>query len=199
VLRRSLVLAVAGFGVALMLAAAGLSATVKIRVEGKTQTIFGAVQPSVQAGNALEALESASAAGEFYYGLTTASFGTYVSQIGRYAAAGNGGWVFKVNGVSPPVGADHVTLADGDVVLWYWAEFGAAGGPPTLELPRLPANCYAVTKRADSGARSAAAHAVLRVDGRRVQTSARGRGCVGRHVGLVRATLTGAVRSNAVR
>jgi hypothetical protein len=57
VLRRSLVLAVAGFGVALMLAAAGLSATVKIRVEGKTQTIFGAVQPSVQAGNALEALE----------------------------------------------------------------------------------------------------------------------------------------------
>ena len=197
-LRRSLVLAVVGLGVVLALAAAGLAATVKIRVEGKTRTIFGAAQPTVQAGNALQALESASAAGEFYYGLTTASFGTYVSQIGRYPAAGSGGWVFKVNGVSPPVGADQVTLADGDVVLWYWAEFGSTGGPPTLELQRLPAHCYAVTKRADSGARSIAAGAVLRVDGRRVQTNARGRACVGRHVGLVRATLTGAVRSNAV-
>ena len=198
-LRRSLVLAVAVSGVALALAAAGLAANVKVRVEGKTQTIFGSAQPAVQAGNALEALEAASAAGEFYYGLTTTSFGPYVSQIGRYPAAGNGGWVFKVNGASPPVGADQVTLADGDVVLWYWAEFGSTGGPPTLELQRLPAGCYAVTKRVDSGARSAAAGALLRVDGRRVQTNARGRGCVGRHVGLVRATLTGAVRSNAVR
>ena len=198
-LRRSLVLAVASFGVALALAAAGLAANVKVRVEGKTQTIFGSSQPTVRAGNALEALEAASASGEFYYGLTTTSFGPYVSQIGRYPAAGNGGWVFKVNGASPPVGADQVTLADGDVVLWYWAEFGSTGGPPTLELQRLPAGCYAVTKRADSGARSVAAGAVLHVDGRRVQTNARGRGCVGRHVGLVKAALVGTVRSNAVR
>jgi len=199
VLRRSLVLAVASFGIALALAAAGLAANVKVRVEGKTQTIFGSSQPTVQAGNALDALEAASASGEFYYGLTTTSFGPYVSQIGRYPAAGNGGWVFKVNGASPPVGADQVTLADGDVVLWYWAEFGSTGGPPTLDLQRLPANCYAVTKRADSGARSVAAGAVLHVDGRRVQTNARGRGCVGRHVGLVKAALVGTVRSNAVR
>ena len=198
-LRRSLVLAVAVFGVALALAAAGFAANVKIRVEGKTQTIFGSSQPSVQAGNAMEALDAASLSGEFYYGITTTSFGPYVSQIGRYPAAGNGGWVFKVNGASPPVGADQVTLADGDVVLWYWAEFGSTGGPPTLELQRLPANCYAVTRRADSGARSAAPGAVLHVDGRRVQTSARGRGCVGRHVGLVKAVLVGTVRSNAVR
>jgi uncharacterized protein DUF4430 len=199
VLRRSLVLAVAAFGVALALTAAGLAADVKVRVEGRTQTIFGSTQPTVEAGNAMEALEAASAAGEFYYGLATTSFGTYVSQIGRYPAAGNGGWVFKVNGASPPVGADQVTLADGDVVLWYWAEFGPAGGPPTLELQRLPRNCYAVTKRADSGARSSAAGAVLHVDGRRVKTNAGGRGCVGRHVGLVKALLPGAVRSNAVR
>jgi hypothetical protein len=198
VLRRFLV-AAAALGVALMLSTAALAATVKIRVEGRTQTIYGAAQPSVQAGNPLQALEAASAAGEFYYGLTTASFGTYVSQIGRYPAAGNAGWVFKVNGESPPVGADQVQLADGDVVLWYWAEFGSAGGPPTLELQRLPRNCYLVAKRSDAGASTAAAGATLRVDGRRVRANARGRGCVGRHTGLVRATLTGAVRSNAVR
>ena len=198
-LRRSLVLAVAAVGVALALAAAGLAANVKVRVEGKTQTIFGPAQPTVQAGNALEALDAASLSGEFYYGLTTTSFGPYVSQIGRYPAAGSGGWVFKVNGASPPVGADQVTLADGDVVLWYWADFGSTGGPPTLDLQRLPANCYSVTKRADSGARSVAAGAVLHVDGRRVKTNTSGRGCVGRHVGLVKAVLVGAVRSNAVR
>ena len=155
-LRRSLVLAVTSFVVALALAAAGLAAEVKVRVEGKTQTIFGSTQPTVQAGNAMEALDAASLSGEFYYGITTTSFGPYVSQIGRYPAAGNGGWVFKVNGASPPVGADQVTLADGDVVLWYWADFGSTGGPPTLELQRLPRNCYAVTKRADSGARKLA-------------------------------------------
>ena len=54
------------------------------------------------------------------------------------------GWVFKVNGVSPPVGADQALLKDGDLVLWYYATFGATGGPPTLELQRLPANCYVV-------------------------------------------------------
>ena len=198
-LRRTVVLTVAALGVALALAAGALAAAVKIRVEGKTQTIFGAVQPTVQAGNALQALDAASLAGEFYYGLTTASFGTYVSQIGRYPAAGNSGWVFKVNGVSPQVGADAVTLKDGDTVLWYWAEFGDSGGPPTLDLRRLPANCYLVASVNDAGKRAAAAGATLTVDGRRVRTNARGRGCVGRHVGPVRATLTGAVRSNALR
>lgn len=197
-LRRSLV-ALAAISAALMLSTVALAATVSIRVEGRTQTIFGATQPTVQAGNPLQALEAASAAGEFYYGLTTASFGTYVSQIGRYPAGGNAGWVFKVNGESPPVGADQVQLADGDIVLWYWAEFGSAGGPPTLELKRLPRNCYLVAKRSDAGASTAAAGAILRVDGRRVAANARGRGCVGKHVGLVRATLAGAVRSNAVR
>jgi len=199
VLRRTVVLTVAALGVALALAAGALAAAVKIRVEGKTQTIFGAVQPTVQAGNAMQALDAASLAGEFYYGLTTTSFGTYVSQIGRYPAAGNTGWVFKVNGVSPQVGADAVTLKDGDTVLWYWAEFGDSGGPPTLDLRRLPANCYLVASVNDAGKRTAAAGATLTVDGRRVRTNARGRGCVGRHVGPVRATLTGAVRSNALR
>jgi len=114
------------------LAPAALAANVKIRVEGKTTTIFGPTQPSVSAGNALQALDAASTAGEFYYGMTTSSFGDYVSQIGKYPASESTGWVFKVNGVSPPVGADAVTLKDGDRVLWYWATFGPTGGPPTL-------------------------------------------------------------------
>ena len=180
------------------IAPAALAANVKIRVEGKTTTIFGSSQPVVTAGNALEALDAASAAGEFYYGLTTSSFGDYVSQIGKYPAAGSAGWAFKVNGVSPPVGADKVTLKDGDLVLWYYAVFGTDGGPPTLELQRLPANCYVVQSVNDAGRKVRAGNATLLADGKRSRTK-NGRACIGRHAGLVRATAPGAVRSNAVQ
>jgi hypothetical protein len=199
VLRRTLVLTVVSVGVALAFAAGAFGAAVKVRVEGRTLTIFGASQPTLQAGNALQALDAASLAGEFYFGLTSTSFGDYVSQIGRYRAEGSSGWAFKVNGVSPPVGADKVALDDGDVVLWYWADFGPTGGPPTLDLRRLPGNCYLVASTNDAGAARPAARSVLSVDRRRVVTNASGRACIGRHTGLVRATLAGAVRSNAVR
>jgi hypothetical protein len=195
VLRRLTILSVL---LAVVLTPTALAANVKIRVEGRTTTIFGAAQPSITADNALQALDLASTAGEFYYGTTTADFGTYVSQIGKYPAAGSAGWVFKVNGASPPVGADKVTLKDGDVVLWYYATFGAAGGPPTLELKRLPGNCYVAESLNDAGQRTRAATAVLTADGKRFRTTA-GRACIGRHVGLVRATAPGAVRSNAVK
>lgn len=196
-LRRSLAL-VAALGLVLALAGGALAADVRVRVEGRTQTIFGSTQPVLQAGNALQALDAASVAGEFHYALTSSSFGDYVSQIGKYPASGSSGWVFKVNGASPPVGADQVTLKNGDVVLWYWATFGSAGGPPTLELERLPGDCYRVSAVDDQGVRTPAAGAVLHVDSRRVKTEA-GRGCVGRHRGVVRAFAVGAVRSNAVK
>ena len=177
---------------------AALAARVTIRVEGKSQTIFAPAPRTLDAANALQALELASLAGEFYYHTTTTGFGPYVDQIGRFPAGGQVGWVFKVNGASPPVGADKVELRDGDVVLWYYAEFGPSGGPPTLELQSRPGGCYQVFKQDDNGARTVASGAVLRVDGRSVATRA-GRTCLrGRH-GLVRATLAGAVRSNALR
>jgi hypothetical protein len=193
VLRRLLVLSVL---LLVVLTPTALAAAVKIRVEGKTTTIFGASQPRITADNALQALDVASTAGEFYYGMTTSSFGDYVSQIGKYGASGTSGWAFKVNGVSPPVGADKVTLKDGDVVLWYYATFGNTGGPLTLELQRLPANCYVVESVNDTGKRARAANATLLADGKRFRTKS-GRACIGRHTGLVRATAPGAVRSNA--
>jgi len=197
VFRRFLVL-VAVVAAALVLAATALAAAVTVRVEGKTQTIFGSVPARVDAGNALQALDLASTLGEFYYQLTHASFGDYVSQIGKYPAVGSAGWVFKVNGVSPPVGADKVELKDGDSVLWYWAVFGPTGGPPTLELKADGKNCYRVTSYDDAGKAAPVPTAVLHVDGRRVKTPL-GRGCVGAHRGLVRAYAVGTVRSNSVK
>jgi hypothetical protein len=185
---------------ALVVVPAALALRVHVRVEGKTQTIYGAAEPTLSVtANALDALETASLAGEFYYHVAQTGFGPYVDQIGRYAAVGQTGWVFKVNGASPPVGADKVALKDGDRVLWYWAQFGVVpGGPETLVLRRTTRNCYRVTAQNDQGVERAATGAVLAVDGRRVRTRG-GRGCVGRHHGLVRATLATAVRSNALR
>jgi len=196
-LRRPLVLLLS-LALAAVLATGALAADVRVRVEGRTQTIYGPTQPALRADNALQALDVASVAGEFHYALTAASFGDYVSQIGKYAAAESSGWVFKVNGVSPPVGADKVVLKDGDVVLWYYATFGPAGGPPTLELKRLPGNCYVVESVDDAGKRTRARNATLVAGTKRVRAP-QGRACIGRHAGLVRAVAAGAVRSNAVR
>ena len=196
--RRSIVLLTVA-GLALALAATALGATVTVRVEGKTRPIFGSVPVKVDAPNALVALDAASTLGEFYAQVTHASFGSYVSQIGRYPGAGSSGWVFKVNGVSPPVGADQVVLKDGDEVLWYFATFGATGGPKTLSLKAAGGNCYTTMAVDDLGKASAASGALVKVDGRRFTADSAGRACVGRHVGLVRAYAVGAVRSNAVR
>jgi Domain of unknown function (DUF4430) len=196
--RRLLILVAVSVAALLIVPAALAAVRVHVRVEGKTQTIFGAAEPTLSVtANALDALEAASLAGEFYYHVTTTGFGPYVDQIGRYPADGSSGWVFKVNGVSPPVGADAVVLKTGDRVLWYWATFGSSGGPKTLELRRAKRGCYRVLAQDDTGKTSPARGAVLRVDGRSVRTRA-GSGCVGAHRGPVRATLTGAVRSNAL-
>ena len=141
--RLSLVVAV--LVTALLVVPAAFAVKVHVRVEGKERTIFGATAPLIDVTspradalpeNALDALESASVLGEFYYHVTPTSFGPYIDQVGRYPAVGQTGWVFKLNGVSPPVGATEARLKDGDTVLWYWAQFGVAGGPKTLVLQR---------------------------------------------------------------
>jgi hypothetical protein len=197
---RRLVVLVAVLATALLVVPAAFALRVHVRVEGKTQTIYGSAEPALSVkSNALDALDSASAAGEFYYHVTTTSFGPYIDQIGRYVAGGSSGWVFKVNGVSPPVGADAVTLKDGDRVLWYWADFGPKGGPATLWLRAVPKrNCYRVLAQNDTGKTTPARGARLHVNGRSVLART-GSACVGAHRGLVTATLTGAVRSNAIR
>jgi hypothetical protein len=168
-----------------------------VRVEGKTTTIYGAAEPTLNGGsNPIDALEAASLRGEFYYHVSP---GPFVDQIGRYPGVGFSGWSYKVNGVAPPVAADQVTLNPGDTVVWYWTTFTQQGGSPTLRLSRRGArNCYAVVSQDDAGKATAASGAVLLVDQRRVRTRA-GRACIGRHRGLVRATAPNAVRSNALR
>ena len=185
---------------ALVFVPAAAAVQAHVRVEGMSRTVFGPTAPTLDVkANALDALDAASVAGEFYFHVQATAFGPYVDQVGRYAGAGETGWVFKVNGKSPPVGADQVKLADGDTVLWYWAQFGIAGGPKTLVLKQTKPYCYAATLQDDNGVETPAAGAVLHVGSRRSVPTPGGAACVGKHAGLlVRATLGGAVRSNAL-
>ena len=199
--------------VALALPASALALHVHVRVEGRTTTIFGSAQPVVRPftgtlvaadvsielskPTALGALEAASVRGEFFYRLVATSFGPYVAQVGRNGGSDASGWVFKVNGVSPPVGADAFALKDGDVVLWYYATFGPSGGPATLDLVRLGGGCFRADSLDDTGVRTPARDVVFQLDGRRVG-SATGRICPAGHWHRVRATKPGAVRSQVV-
>jgi hypothetical protein len=197
VFRRLITLAVAAV-LAATLAAPALAARVKVRIEGKTATIFGTNEPTIVVSdeNALGALEAASVIGEFYYHVNP---GPFVNQIGRYPGVGFSGWGYKINGVSPPVGANQAPVKNGDTVLWYWTTFSEQGSTPTLRLSRRgKSNCYSVIAQNDAGTSTPATGAVLNVDGRRVRIRG-GRACVGKHRGLVRATAPNMVRSNAVR
>src|SRR4029077_3850461 len=106
------------FIIVLALPATAIAATVKVRVEGKSQTLFGPTEVTVTADNALDALEQASILGELYYHVTQTSFGPFVDQVGRYGGAGSSGWVFKVNDLCPPVGAHKGTLPRGHRAPW---------------------------------------------------------------------------------
>ena len=195
---RHLLSVLAASAAALLLVPSAFALRVHVRVEGKTQTIFGATEPTLSVRlNPLDALEAASLAGEFYYHVTQTAYGPYVDQIGRYAADGSSGWVFKVNGVMPPVGADAVALHNGDRVLWYWLRFAGPRSPATLVLKKARRNCYRVLAQDDSGKTRPARGALLHVGSRTVRART-GSTCVGPHRGLVRATLAGAVRSNAL-
>ena len=92
-----------------------------------------------------------------------------------------------------------MTLKDGDVVLWYYATFGAYRRPADA---RASAAAGELLRRADrQRRRQECPRGDSDAHGRReaVQDDRRGRACIGKHVGLVRATAPGAVRSNAVQ
>jgi hypothetical protein len=188
--------------VLVVLPSSAFAATVKVRIEGKSQTLWGPTELTVTASTPLDALEQASLAGEFYYHITQSSFGPYVDQVGRYGASADSGWVFKVNDTSPPVGADKVTLKDNDRVLWYYATFGATGGPPTLVVKAAAkAGCYTASALDDNGHATSVGSVVFHIGSKRtISANLNAAVCPGPHPGLlVRATATGAVRSNAVK
>ena len=183
--------------VAALVLASAAGASVRVRVEGPTSTLFGSVEPRLgKNGASLTALDALALTRLPFHAQPTGE-GMYVDRIAQFPSAGTAGWALKVNGVMQTA-PDRVKLRTGDRVLWYWAQFGiVAGGPPTLAL-RRDGSCYRVVSQDDYGASTVPRGAVLHVDGRRFATR-NGRACLRAHKGLVRATSPHAIRSNALR
>ena len=73
---------------ALVLPAIASAATVQVRVEGKTRTLFGPHRSHRDRDDRRSTHSSRRRSlGEFYYHVTAPSFGPYVDQIGRYGGA----------------------------------------------------------------------------------------------------------------
>ena len=118
-----------------------LTATVNVRIEGKddmvwcgdvtfSSSVLTASDGSIYYLNepmALGALDCANESGGFGYVLENSVYGLYVSEINSEPPIGLDGWMYRVDYVSPWVGAGEYTLYGDEDVLWY---FGAWTAPP---------------------------------------------------------------------
>ena len=165
----------------------------------RTTDLRRLAEPRFEAGaNALDALDAASARGEFFYEVKQLSFGPYVDQIGRYPAD-----ALERLGVQGqrrrrrPSAPTRSTLKEGDACSGTGPSSAPTGGPKTLSAAAAEGLLPVLAAGRRRQARDRAAGAVLLVDGRACGRRG-GAACPGAHKGLVRATLAGAVRSNAV-
>ena len=157
--------------------------------KARRSTLFGAANPVRRAATALEALEAASMAGEFYYHVQETSFGPYVDQIGRYR--GRGLERLGVQGQRRVAtgrrrqgraeGRGRGALVLGDV--------HGCGRARRRSSCVSEAGCYRVFAQDDAGRQSPCADAFLRVGTAEVRGRVRRARASGTHRGLVRATV----------
>jgi hypothetical protein len=171
-------------------ATVALAATpvVSVRVEGSNSALF---QQSVPVGtsvitdtdhathaetaNALTAVDVAARLGGFPYEVTNSAYGLYVSSVNGelpVPAPPYPGWLYRVNGALLSVGADQITLKNGDSVLWYYGTYDAS--PTVAVAPSVVTagrNAKIVAKQLDpNGLASPLVGATVHV-GSRVATS----------------------------
>ena len=142
--------------IALTVGSVGAFATppgVRVRVEGANHTVFSGLataQPVVMTdsdgaphtfdGNAMWALGSAAQIGSFPYVLKDSAFGLFIDSVAGEQPVPTPpypGWLYRVNGISPMVGADQYTVVEGDEVLWYYGTYDAS--PTVAVVPVSPA------------------------------------------------------------
>lgn len=66
----------------------------------------------------------------YTYDIQDTSFGPYLAAINDDVAEGSKGWLYRVDGVLPNIGAADFVLSGGESVLWYYGEFDDE--PPAL-------------------------------------------------------------------
>ncbi len=93
-----------------------------LRIEGSQQTYC---RDYFQADTALSIVEVAAPVCSYTYEIEDTAYGPYLKRIGSDEAAGNEGWMYRVNWQMPPVGAADYQLKPTDRVLWYFGEWTA--------------------------------------------------------------------------
>ncbi|MDO8435312.1 MAG: DUF4430 domain-containing protein [bacterium] len=94
---------------------------IAFRIEGRAQSVCTG---SLRAMNALQVVERAASQCGFTYVIQQQALGSYLYQINNEAADGALGWMYRVDWISPDRPAADYVLADGDVVLWSFSQFG---------------------------------------------------------------------------
>lgn len=144
----------AAWTVALGSAPAWADARVKVRVEGADSTVWaGSVNVGTSvltdkdgathtvSGKALCTLDEAARLGAFPYQLQSFAWGLFIDGVNdewSVLAPPYPGWLYRVNGVSPPVGADALDVSDGDEVLWYYGTYDASPVAVAVSSRALP-------------------------------------------------------------
>jgi len=91
-----------------------------LRIEGANQTYCDA---EVVATTALNIIENGASVCGYSYVIENTEYGPYLFSINGEAAQGMSGWLYRVNWISPYIGAADYVLEEGDAVLWYFGEF----------------------------------------------------------------------------
>ncbi|MBI4282898.1 MAG: DUF4430 domain-containing protein [Chloroflexi bacterium] len=123
--------------------------TVKVRVEGKTATVWSGevtfqtstitdkqgTPYTIDHPTALGALQRAAQAGGFSF-VVSSAYGplSFIEAVAGEANLGMDGWMYRVNWASPEVAAVDWTLAASDEVLWYYS--GATTQPLRLSVDK---------------------------------------------------------------
>ncbi|MEK7569918.1 MAG: DUF4430 domain-containing protein [Patescibacteria group bacterium] len=101
-----------------------LPVTTQLRIEAPAGTLC---DTAVLAATALEILEKGAALCNYTYQVVNTTLGKYVQSVNGVAAAGNQGWLYRVNWQAPAVGAADYSLQPGDYVMW---SFGKSSDVP---------------------------------------------------------------------
>ncbi len=73
-------------------------------------------------GTVFDALQSVTTTAGISLVYTNSSFGAYITGIGGLTAGGSAGWMYKVNGTLPMVGAGSYALSNGDEIVWGYVQ-----------------------------------------------------------------------------
>ncbi len=91
----------------------------EFKIQGKTKIIC---EGRVEAQNALDIVKNAAVLCSFTYVIEDTAYGPYLKKIGDDEAQGSSGWLYRVNGILPSIGAADYLLKSGDDVLWYFSD-----------------------------------------------------------------------------